>query len=225
MQSELVRMFYAGVNDALTLDDEEQAALREWARTIFPLNLLIAYFFEYQRYITASSPIDCATCPQPLFTFASNYPADFAITYQNGVSFYGSGVTTVQDVIDSFAWVGVLEGVDVPDALAVEAVFDIDIDYPNGFEWTFFQAPIRNVNVNTPVSGETVLLYKTGYLGSLAGYDHAINVSGLDLPAKTGNISSAIAAVHRQEATPPVVDVTMNMYGLAFRDINGDLIA
>lgn len=62
MQIQLVRMWFAWVDVALDLSDVDQDIVREWGRAIFPLNLLLAYFFEYQRYIEASSPIDCSTC-------------------------------------------------------------------------------------------------------------------------------------------------------------------
>lgn len=62
MQLEVVRMLMAYVGNLLTLTDEEQSSLREFGRSIFPLNLALGFFFEYQRYIAAQDPIDCSLC-------------------------------------------------------------------------------------------------------------------------------------------------------------------
>lgn len=62
MQLEVIRHWFAWVNTVLVLDDVDQENVRELGKALFPLNLLLAYFFEYQRYIEASAPYDCSLC-------------------------------------------------------------------------------------------------------------------------------------------------------------------
>ena len=170
------------------------------------------------------TPSQGCSCVAYQLTYTSAHPAYLQITQQAGDSFDASGTMAPSGSIDSRAWVGVDEGVDVAGCHAIEAVFDIDIDHENGWEWTFMQNYIRNINVTTPAVGESVLLHLAGYLGSTAGYDVVDQVGDLTLPAMTAQISTAIVALNRVSGSQPTPAVNMSMSALIFRDIDGNVI-
>lgn len=226
MQITLVRMLYAYVDSTLTLNDEEQAALREWARTIFPLNLLIAYFFEYQRYIDASTPVDCSSCAGLGRTYAGGFPAYLDVDQQTPPWFIASGITKAFDTIESQAFVGVEEGIDINGAYALALNLDsVTIDYPNGYECHVMGELVRNVNSGTPIVNESVLLHLADYAGDTTGYDHVAQVGDLTLPALTSNISTALLSLRRVSSNPQEVDAYMHATDIRYLNKTGGWIA
>jgi hypothetical protein len=62
MQFELVRMMSAYLATYLELDEDEAAGVRRFGRSIWPMNLLLKWFYDAGTYIAATDPIDCSLC-------------------------------------------------------------------------------------------------------------------------------------------------------------------
>jgi hypothetical protein len=176
MRIELIRMMGAYVGEALTLDANEEDAVREFADSIFPLNLLLSYFYEVGRYMEASAPVDCSTCDEGIY-WKSAY-SDFVISVQNANTVHGAGDTTPTGTTWVRAWVGAPGGVDIGqhavkltiNKLLTDSGPDNTVKLMNGF-----LAYVSSTNT-FPVPS-TVLIKDPLFTGSTAGYDYVIDVT------------------------------------------------
>lgn len=164
MQFRLVRMMHAHIFLTLTLDLEEETAVTEFGRSIFPLNLLLAYFFEYQRYIEANDPVICSTC-----SLESN------IQFMNfgGTSFKKNGVDVDITVPGSHAG----------DFLEYGATYTIESASSSGYPWfdmhqaqfLLYQAESENQDVIMQV------MAVSGYVAPSSPYPSGFPTDGFKL--------------------------------------------
>lgn len=226
MQIAIVRSFYNYISSVLTLTPEEETAVRNWGKSLFPVSLLLTWFFEFDRYIAAQEPINCAACAgnQGITWVAGEDHTEgdptFALVHEGPTYVKASGTLTRNGAGDyRWGWVSLqaaLSTVYTGPVHGIEFVVN-ELSSPAGdMNWT-----VRGINIGKPTTGQSVIVHD----GTLDGTGYGVVATGAPStwgPANVPNeISSGIIATTANATGQPTGTYTIDVQQVYFLDDTG----